>query len=344
MKFGIYGFQHSHIAIFIEEMLALGHRCVGIYEPGCDTLAADYARAKGLALLSAAAELEASDVEIVGSAAINGDKIAVVRWCERHRKHVMLDKPPVTDRTAEAELQAIMERGQIQVGLLLTERFNPAIFTMRERIGAGEIGELVSIQMRKPHRLSAARRPDWFFSRAQSGGILIDLLIHDYDLLRWLTGSEIAETHSYMGKKMLSQHPDFYDSVSSTVRMDDGVVAQLYADWHTPDASWTWGDGRIFATGTAGVLEARLSGLGEDSREQVLYLGTHRREREALRLRQPACSITADFLNRIAGRPACIAHRDIALAVEASLTADERAVFVNAYASAAPAAPPAQRP
>ena len=146
----------------------------------------------------------------------------------------MIDKPAATNRRDYERLQAVIERGVIEVGMLLTEKFHPAIYTLKQKIDQGMLGDIVSISMRKPHLLNPEKRPAWFFSKEQCGGILIDLLIHDYDLLRWFTGTEIEKSEDNMTKRLLPEHPGFYDIVSLQVVMDGGVTAQLYADWYTP--------------------------------------------------------------------------------------------------------------
>ncbi|THF73409.1 Gfo/Idh/MocA family protein [Cohnella fermenti] len=329
-KFGILGCEHGHIAIFIEEMLAIGHECVGLYEPGNEKLAASIAGKYRIPVLDDSARLLEPDVEIIGSSSINNEKIDVIELCESHGKHIMVDKPAVTNRSGLERLQAVVRRGNVQVGMLLTERFHPAIHTLKKLIERGELGRLVTIGMRKPHRLGAANRPSWFFSREQSGGILVDLLVHDFDLLRWLTGAEIAETNGYMGKHILPEHPEFYDEVSLQVRMTKGVGAQLYADWHTPGRSWTWGDGRIFATGTEGFAELRLSGDPLVGLEPIVVSASFEKETARIAALAPEWSISEDFLRRIDGRPSIIGHSDIVAASLACVMADEQVRIVRA--------------
>lgn len=324
--FGIIGCEHAHIGIFIEEMLALGHVCAGIYEARNRELASELAGKYNVPLVQDPDVLLASPAEIIGSSAINREKIEIVERCERQGKHVMLDKPAVTNRTDYERLKAVMARGAITVGMLLTERFHPAVFTLKQRIEQGKLGRLVSIGIRKPHLLRQETRPPWFFSKDQCGGIVIDLLIHDIDLLRWLTGSEIATIDGVMVKHVLPEYPDFYDSASLQVMMADGVSAQLYADWHTPGGSWTWGDGRLFVAGTEGAAELRLSGdpfvSGQPDRPLLLHVG-HTEHPVLAELEHPPTTITEDFLRRLAGQSSVLTDEDIMQAVKATIEADE---------------------
>ncbi|WP_010283028.1 Gfo/Idh/MocA family oxidoreductase [Bacillus timonensis] len=164
MRFSIIGCQHAHITIFIEEMLALGHSCAGIYEKENTTLAGMISASYTIPIVQSVEEiLLDSSIEIVGCAAINNEKIDVLEICERHGKHVMLDKPAVTNRKDLGRLKALFSRGRIQVGMLLTERFRSSLYTLQKQISEGSLGRIVSITMRKPHLLNGKNRPSWHF-------------------------------------------------------------------------------------------------------------------------------------------------------------------------------------
>lgn len=329
MQYGIIGCQHAHIEIFMEEMGRLGYRCAGIYESGDRGLAERIADKYGCPVLDTVDRLLAPDIAIIGSSAINSEKIAIIELCEQHGKSIMVDKPAIVNSGGLERLRAVIERGKIQVGMLLTERYHPAIYTLKQLIDAGELGELVTIGMRKPHRLNAASRPDWFFDKALCGGILIDLLIHDYDLLHWLMGADVEASAGVVGKSVLPEHPTFYNTVQVQATLSDGRVAQLYADWHTPEQSWTWGDGRIFVTGTRGFAELRLSGEPGTDGAPLLLLVSDVRSWGAVELQSPPVSITEDFLRRCVGAEGALTHQDILAAHEAVIQADREVRYVE---------------
>lgn len=103
------------------------------------------------------------EVQIVGSSAINNEKIDVIELCEKYGKHVMLDKPLVTSRKGLSRLEAVFGRKKIQVGMMLVSRDRSSIYTLKQQIDEGQLGEIVSITMRKPHRLSPETRQSWHF-------------------------------------------------------------------------------------------------------------------------------------------------------------------------------------
>lgn len=328
-QFAIIGCRHNHIGSFIREMKELGYGCAGVYDPDEPSLARAFSEKFGIRLADDPEPLWAPEVEVIGSSAVNNRKIDLIEECERRGKHIMLDKPIVTCRDGLNRLHAVMERGRTEIGMMLTSRDRPSIYTLKRKIEAGELGEIVSITMRKPHKLLPATRHDWHFSKERNGGIIIDLLIHDFDLLRWLTGQEVLEIHSFMAKNILPEYPDFYDTATAQVRMEGHVLAQLYTDWHTPEQCWAFGDCRIFVTGTLGSAELRVFGDPSVSMDELMFKITHREAFQRVDLLRPETTVTADFLQRIRKQPHAVTHRDIYLACKATVDADEQAVILK---------------
>ncbi|WP_240941253.1 Gfo/Idh/MocA family oxidoreductase [Paenibacillus sp. HB172176] len=333
MNFSIIGCQHAHIGIFMKEMLELGHHCAGIYEEENIALAESLANHYQVPMIHDRELLLDESIAVVGCASINIEKIDVIELCEQRGKHVMIDKPVVTNQADFERLKAVAQRASIQIGMLLTERYRASIMTLKQMIDAGELGDIVHIGMRKPHRLTAQNRPQWHFDKKQNGGIAIDLFIHDFDLLRWLTGQEVIAINGYMAKNILPEYPTFYDVASMNVCMGNNIMANLYADWYNPEMSWTWGDCRIFVTGTKGMAEIRLEGDPFVSKEECLLKVTHEQEIKRVVLEQPSATVTEDFLNRIQGHPSFVTMGDIMAATEATLTADRNALIVNKFTS-----------
>ncbi|MBP1989191.1 Gfo/Idh/MocA family protein [Paenibacillus eucommiae] len=327
--FAIIGCQHNHISMFIEEMFKSGHRCIGIYDNDPSVLAAAMAERYNIPLLRDASEIWNSPATIIGTSAINDEKIGIVEACCEYGKHVMLDKPIVTCRDGLNRLEAVIDRGRIQVGLLLSSRKQRSIYTLKGMIDAEELGNIVSITMRKPHKLVPASRPAWHFSKRQNGGIIMDLLIHDFDILGWLTGQEIATASAVLVKSILPQYPDFYDTAVVQLTMTGGTVAQLHADWHTPEKCWSFGDLRIFVTGTRGSAEIRLTGDPSVGQEELLFTVMHDQPFAKIPLQQVPYSLADDFIRRIEGLPHEITHKDLLFACRAAVEADEHAVMIR---------------
>jgi predicted dehydrogenase len=328
-KFSIIGCRHGHISMFIHEMIELGYSCAGIYDADEPSLAISLSEKFGIPRVDDLDSLLAPEVQIVGSSAVNNEKINIIETCERHGKHIMLDKPIVTCREGLNRLEAVFSREKIQVGMLLTSRERKSIYTLKQKMDENQLGEIVSITMRKPHMLSPETRQSWHFSKEQNGGIIIDLLIHDFDLLRWLTGREVLGISSLMAKNGMPEYPQFYDTAAVQVRMEGNILAQLYTDWHTPEQCWAFGDCRIFVTGTKGSAELRVFGDPSVALEELMFKITHQENFQRVELVQAPVTVIQDFLQRIVGNPYQVSHQDLLLASKAVIEADEQAVIVG---------------
>jgi hypothetical protein len=132
--------------------------------------------------------------------------------------HLLVEKP-ITAQLADAH--DLIARAKAK-GVVLTvghvERFNPAIRTLHEAIGGEEI---ISI---------AISRVGPFPPRISDVGIVTDLGVHDIDLVRWLSGSEIVE-HQALLTRARGQHEDI---AFLQFRLANGALAHINTNWLTP--------------------------------------------------------------------------------------------------------------
>jgi predicted dehydrogenase len=102
-------------------------------------------------------------------------------------KHVLLEKPiALTLEDADAIVAAAERSGRLfMVGLVL--RFWPEYVELQRRVSGGELGRPLSVSA---VRLSPpADWNDWMADPSKSGGVPVDLLIHDFDQMNWLLGT-----------------------------------------------------------------------------------------------------------------------------------------------------------
>ncbi len=101
-------------------------------------------------------------------------------------KHVFLEKPiALTPEDADTIIRAAEQSGRLlMVGLVL--RFWPEYVELQRLVAAGELGQPLAVNT---HRLSPpADWNDWMEDASQSGGVAVDMAIHDFDQLNWLLG------------------------------------------------------------------------------------------------------------------------------------------------------------
>ncbi len=125
--------------------------------------------------------------------------------------HVLMEKP-LTPTAAEAdELVALARRQRLVLQVGHVERFNPALAA-------------ASPHLRSPHYLEAVRASGFTF-RSTDVGVVLDLMIHDLDVVLSLVRSELRRVDA-MGISVLGGHEDV---ANARLEFANGCVAALSA-------------------------------------------------------------------------------------------------------------------
>jgi myo-inositol 2-dehydrogenase / D-chiro-inositol 1-dehydrogenase len=133
------------------------------------------------------------------------------------------------EETVEVVEEVESSGATLQIGF--QRRFDAGYSEAKRLIENGSLGTLYSIRL-ATH--DPEPPPEEYIPA--SGGIFRDLHIHDFDILRWLTGGEVEEvfaTGSVRGFDFFAEHGDV-DTSAALIRMKDGVVAVLTGGRHDP--------------------------------------------------------------------------------------------------------------
>jgi myo-inositol 2-dehydrogenase/D-chiro-inositol 1-dehydrogenase len=151
--------------------------------------------------------------ELIGRAARAGLPV----FCE---KPIALDVPGTLQAIAEVEAAGTI----LQMGF--QRRFDAGYAGAREAVRSGRLGRLHTVRAITSEQ--APPPPAWL---PLSGGLYRDALIHDFDVLRWVTGREIAEVYaagSDAGPPMFREAGDV-DTAAVVLTLDDGTLATATA-------------------------------------------------------------------------------------------------------------------
>lgn len=167
----------------------------------------------------------------------------------RAGKHVFCEKPiAVNPERVRATLETVERSGvKFQVGF--NRRFDPTFARVRRAVADGEVGEvhLVRITARDP----AAPPIEYVKS---SGGMFADMTIHDFDMVRFLSGSEVEEVHAY-GAVLVDPAIGVAGDIDTAVislRLSNGALAVIE---NSRQAVFGY-DQRIEVFGSKGGIEA----------------------------------------------------------------------------------------
>ena len=139
-------------------------------------------------------------------------------------KSIFVEKP-ITYTLEEAEkIRKEVERTNtyLQVGFM--RRFDPGYLAAKELIDAGELGDVIYIHdcQRDPNG-----PPKHFVP--ESGGLFVDMAIHDLDCLRWLTGKEIVKVYAQgavLKHEYLKEMNDI-DEGQILITFEDGTLGMI---------------------------------------------------------------------------------------------------------------------
>jgi len=137
--------------------------------------------------------LEREDIEAVVIATPTSTHPEVIQAAAAAGKHVFSEKPlaqslPECDQAIAAAAAAGVK---LQLGFM--RRFDPAYRMAKKKIDEGVIGKPVMFRAtsRDPKRTNLE-----FARRENSGGLILDMGVHDFDLARWLMGSEVVRVYT----------------------------------------------------------------------------------------------------------------------------------------------------
>lgn len=167
----------------------------------------------------ATADIADATVVAVGTDA-HGDLLDAIL---RHGRPVLCEKPIALTLTDTQQVIDAAEASGAQLQIGFQRRFDDAIRAVHERIANGSVGTLYSMTMTAHDHTPSPRE---FI--AGSGGIFRDMHVHDLDLVRWLTGSEVATVHATKAVREHHQYGEFDDAdVSSILAVTDSGVQVL---------------------------------------------------------------------------------------------------------------------
>ena len=142
----------------------------------------------------------------------------------RAGKHIFCEKPIALDlKQTDAAIEAAETAGvKLQMGF--QRRFDANFARLKQAVSAGEIGEL-----RMVHSTSRDPGPPPVSYIKVSGGIFVDMSIHDWDMLRFVTGSEVTEVYAQGGVMVdpaIGEAGDI-DTHVTLLRFANGVIGTV---------------------------------------------------------------------------------------------------------------------
>jgi myo-inositol 2-dehydrogenase / D-chiro-inositol 1-dehydrogenase len=124
---------------------------------------------------------------------------------------ILCEKPCGLSSRQGQEAAAIAAAAKVPLQVAYWRRFVPGLRKLKSRIDAGELGDLYLVTC---YQWDERPPPPSF--RTRSGGIFMDMAVHEFDQIRWLSGQEIEALHA-VAAQTLSDAPVAGDAESAQV-------------------------------------------------------------------------------------------------------------------------------
>jgi predicted dehydrogenase len=146
-------------------------------------------------------------------------------------KHIVCEKPLARTTKQAREIVAACYKAGVQLLVAHVVRFFPEYALAHSAVVEGQIGNPGVIRLHRGSYRPKKPAGNWFLDEVKSGGILMDLMIHDYDYARWVAG----EVESVSARRVTQRHPDApvdYGLVILSHR--SGALSHIAGAWAYP--------------------------------------------------------------------------------------------------------------
>jgi UDP-N-acetylglucosamine 3-dehydrogenase len=146
--------------------------------------------------------LSSDDVEAVSIATPTNTHHPIGLDAINAGKHVLMEKPFTSTIEQGKELIAAAKEQGVTLAVGQIERHNPVVRFVKEALASGSFGDLISL---------TSRRVSSFPARIRDVGVILDLGIHDIDVMRYLVGTKVNSVYSLAGITQSDEDAKFED-------------------------------------------------------------------------------------------------------------------------------------
>ena len=227
-----------------------GVRLKFVCDPVADS-AAQLAAQLGAAVSTPEAVLADASIDAVVIASPTDTHSELIHRAAAAGKHIFCEKPVDLSVPRAAECTAAVKAAGVACMIGFQRRFDPTFAEAQARLARGEIGEpeMLVVTSRDPGAPPAEYLKG-------SGGIFRDMLIHDFDVFRWILCADgdaadtLYATGSVLVDPAIAEVPDI-DSSAVTIRTKQGRLCQI----NTSRRAAYGYDQRFEVLGSLGLLQ-----------------------------------------------------------------------------------------
>lgn len=163
-----------------------------------------------------------SDVEAVVVVTPTSTHQKIASDAIRAGKHVLLEKPMTGSSSTLQGLVETARQGNVVLAGGFTERFNPVVSFAKQGLQSGQWGELIT---------AGTRRVSSLPSRVRDVGVIMDLGVHDIDVIQYIIGAKALSVYALGGQ---GKGIKYEDHANMLIDFEGGATGYVEVNWLTP--------------------------------------------------------------------------------------------------------------
>ena len=186
----------------------------------------------------------------------NDTHFEIIEACCSRGIHIFCEKPLETRLDTIDQIQKLVDKFDIHLQVGFNRRFDSRFAELAERVRLGEIGDLRTIKI-----ISRDPAPPPLSYIQSSGGLYVDMTIHDFDMSRFVSHSNVSKV-SAVGGALFSEdirNSQDIDTTLITLVMENDTLVSIDNCRHSKPGY----DQRLEVFGSEGMLQAQNKRISE---------------------------------------------------------------------------------
>lgn len=215
------------------------------------------------------------DIDAVILATPEQIRLEQVRAAAAAGKHVLSEKPFAPSVAQADQMIAACREAGVTLMVCQTARYRGTLARAKQLVDEGRIGKVLQIRtyvmgMLQDYTDFVGVKP--WIAEPTGGGLFYDQAVHNFDYMRWLTGSEARQVFAYVTTQSGAQWPGM--TIMAQLRFDSGAIAQMNLSFELPGATFPEHTTRFQVVGERGLLDLDMYTnvrLGQNERWEVIW-------------------------------------------------------------------------
>jgi predicted dehydrogenase len=172
-----------------------------------------------------------ADVDVIDICTPTDTHHEIVLKAAQAGKHIVCEKPLARTEQEGIEMLEVCENAGVQLLVAHVVRFFPQYSEAKSVVDSGAIGNVGVVRLTRCGFQPGRVTDSWLLDEERSGGVMLDLMIHDFDYARWVAG----DVQSVYAKSVRSQDAQSVGDYALVIlQHTNGAISNVEGGWAYP--------------------------------------------------------------------------------------------------------------